>query len=74
MAMVLLGLGGFLAMLIRTELGVTWAEVFDPNFYNSLIGTHGIVMVIAMIIVVAGPLGNFIVPIMIGARDMAFRG
>jgi cytochrome c oxidase subunit I len=72
MSLVLLGLGGFLAMLIRTELGATWTEVFDPNFYNSIIGTHGIVMVIAMIIVVAGPLGNFIVPIMIGARDMAF--
>ena len=72
MALVLLGCGGFFAMLIRTELGVTWAEVFDPNFYNSLIGTHGIVMIIAMIIVVSGPLGNFVMPIMIGSRDMAF--
>jgi cytochrome c oxidase subunit 1 len=72
MTLVLFGLGGFLAMLIRTELGITWAEVFTPNFYNSIIGTHGIVMIIAMIIVVSGPLGNFIMPIMIGARDMAF--
>ena len=72
MTLVLFGLGGFLAMLIRTELGITWAEVFTPNFYNSIIGTHGIVMIIAMIIVVSGPLGNFIMPLMIGARDMAF--
>ena len=72
MALILFGLGGFLAMLIRTELGATWAEVFSPSFYNSIIGTHGIVMIIAMIIAIAGPLGNFIVPIMIGARDMAF--
>ena len=72
MSMVLLGFGGFLAMLIRTELGATWTEVFDPNFYNSIIGTHGIVMIIALIIVVTGPFGNFILPIMIGARDMAF--
>jgi cytochrome c oxidase subunit 1 len=71
-SMILLGLGGLLAMLIRTELGATWTEVFDPNFYNSIIGTHGIVMIIAMIIVVTGPFGNFILPIMIGARDMAF--
>lgn len=70
--LVIIGLGGLLAMLIRTELGVTWAEVFSPDFYNTLIGTHGIAMVIAMIIAVAGPIGNFIVPIMIGARDMAF--
>ena len=72
MSMVLLGFGGFLAMLSRTELGATWTEVFDPNFYNSIIGTHGIVMIIALIIVVTGPFGNFILPIMIGARDMAF--
>ena len=72
MTMVILGFGGLLAMLIRTELGVTWAEVFSPSFYNSLIGTHGIAMIIGMIIVVMGPIANFIVPIMIGARDMAF--
>lgn len=72
MVLVLLGVGGFLAMLIRTELGWTWSELFDPNFYNSIIGTHGIVMVVSLIIVVTGPLGNFIMPIMVGARDMAF--
>ena len=72
MVLVLLGFGGFLAMLIRTELGTTWAEVFNPNFYNSIIGTHGITMIVALIIVVTGPVGNFIMPIMIGARDMAF--
>ena len=72
MTMVILGFGGLLAMLIRTELGVTWAEVFTPSFYNSIIGTHGIAMIIGMIIVVMGPIANFIMPIMIGARDMAF--
>jgi len=72
MVMIILGFGGLLAMLIRTELGVTWAEVFTPSFYNSIIGTHGIAMIIGMIIVVMGPIANFIMPIMIGARDMAF--
>lgn len=71
-SLVLLGLGGVLAMLMRTELGVTWTEVFSPDFYNTIIGTHGIVMVVGMIVVIAGPAGNFIVPMMIGARDMAF--
>ena len=71
-AMVILGFGGLLAMLIRTELGVTWAEVFNPDFYNSLAGTHGIAMIIALIVIVSGPVGNFIVPIMCGARDMAY--
>ena len=68
--MVIIGLGGLLAMLIRTELGVTWAEVFSPDFYNTLIGTHGIAMVIAMIIAISGPVGNFIVPIMIGTMKL----
>ena len=72
MTMIVLGFGGLLAMLIRTELGVTWAEVFTPSFYNSIIGTHGIAMIIGMIIVVMGPIANFIMPIMIGARDMAY--
>ncbi len=71
-AMIILGFGGLLAMLIRTELGITWMEVFNPDFYNSLVGTHGIAMVIAMIVIVSGPVGNFIVPLMCGARDMAF--
>ena len=71
-AMIIFGFGGLLAMLIRTELGVTWGEVFSPEFYNSMIGTHGIAMVIAMIVAISGPLGNFIVPMMIGARDMAY--
>lgn len=70
--LVIFAFGGLLAMLIRTELGVTWAEVFSPTFYNSIIGTHGIAMIIAMIVVISGPVGNFIVPMMIGARDMAF--
>lgn len=70
--LIVFGFGGTLAMLIRTELGVTWSEVFSPSFYNAIIGTHGIAMIIAMIIVISGPIGNFIVPIMIGARDMAF--
>lgn len=72
MTMIVLGFGGLLAMLIRTELGVTWAEVFTPSFYNSIIGTHGIAMIIGMIIIVMGPIANFIMPIMIGARDMAY--
>ena len=71
-AMIILGFGGLLAMLIRTELGATWTEVFNPDFYNSLVGTHGIAMVIAMIVIVSGPVGNFVVPLMCGARDMAF--
>ena len=72
MTLVLLGLGGLMAMLIRTQLGFTGTSFLNPDFYNTLIGTHGIIMIVALIIIVAGPLGNFIMPLMIGARDMAF--
>jgi cytochrome c oxidase subunit I len=71
LVLVLFAFGGLLAMLIRTQLGLQM-EIFNPNFYNSIIGTHGIAMIVAMILVITGPIGNFIVPMMIGARDMAF--
>jgi cytochrome c oxidase subunit 1 len=70
-AMVILAIGGTLAMLIRTQLGISM-ELFNPNTYNSFVGTHGVAMVVGMIVVVTGPVGNFIVPMMVGARDMAF--
>ena len=70
--MTLLGAGGTLAMMIRTNLISPGSRFVTPVVYNALVGLHGITMIIAMIIVATGPFGNFILPIMIGARDMAF--
>ena len=70
--MVLLGVGGTLAMMIRTDLITPDSRFLGPQTYNSVVGLHGLIMIIATIIMVTGPFGNFIVPIMIGARDMAF--
>ncbi|MEI7549553.1 MAG: cbb3-type cytochrome c oxidase subunit I [Actinomycetes bacterium] len=70
--MVLLGAGGTMAMMIRTNLITPGSKWVNAEIYNSLVGLHGITMIIAMIIVSTGPFGNFILPIMIGARDMAF--
>ncbi|MEN9324852.1 MAG: hypothetical protein RL414_606 [Actinomycetota bacterium] len=70
--MTLLGVGGTMAMMIRTDLALPGGKFINPAVYNSLVGLHGIVMIIAMIIVATGPFGNYIMPIMIGARDMAF--
>jgi cytochrome c oxidase subunit 1 len=72
LAMTTFGVGGLLAMLIRTELAVPGEKLFGGQTYNSLVGVHGIVMIVSTIIMVIGPWGNFIMPIMIGARDMAF--
>ena len=70
--MVIFGIGGILAMLIRTNLGTPGGGWIHPQAYNSIVGTHGIIMIVGTIIMVTGPFGNYIMPIMIGARDMAF--
>ncbi len=70
--MTMLGVGGTMAMMIRTNLARPGAHFIAPTVYNSLVGLHGITMIIAMIIVATGPFGNYIMPIMIGAYDMAF--
>ena len=70
--MVIFGVGGILAMLIRTNLGNPGGGWLSPQAYNAVVGIHGIIMIVGTIIMVTGPFGNFIMPIMIGARDMAF--
>jgi len=70
--MILLAAGGTLAMMIRTDLIRPNSGFLGPQTYNAVVGLHGLLMILATIIMVTGPFGNFIVPIMIGARDMAF--
>jgi cytochrome c oxidase subunit 1 len=65
-------LGSMGAFMIRLEQSRPGAIFFTPSTYNTIVGMHGIMMVVATIIMVSGPFGNFILPIMIGARDMAF--
>jgi cytochrome c oxidase subunit 1 len=64
--------GSLGAFMIRLEQSRPGAIFFTPSTYNTIVGMHGIIMVVAAVIMVAGPFGNFVVPIMIGARDMAF--
>jgi len=70
--MSLLAVGGILAMAIRTELIVPGNHFVNQQVYNGFIAIHGMVMILALIVAVSGPWGNFVMPIMIGARDMAF--
>lgn len=70
--MIMLALGGLGAMLIRTELIQPGAKAFPTGTYNTVVTMHGMIMILATISFFIGPFGNFIVPIMIGARDMAF--
>ena len=65
-------IGGLNAMLIRTELLHTTPTVVSPNQYLSLVGMHGTMMMGMMTSGILGPFANYFVPIMIGARRMAF--
>jgi cytochrome c oxidase subunit 1 len=64
--------GGLNAMLIRTELLHTTPTVVGPNQYLSLVGMHGTMMMGMMTSGILGPFANYFVPILIGARRMAF--
>ena len=72
LTMTTLFIGGTLAMLIRTNLGHAGGGWLPPQTYNAIVGTHGIIMIVSTVIMMTGPFGNFIMPIMIGARGEAF--
>jgi cytochrome c oxidase subunit 1 len=65
-------IGGLNAMLIRTELLHDTPTVVGPNQYLTLVGVHGSMMMGMMTSGVLGPFANYFVPLMIGARRMAF--
>jgi len=65
--------GGAMALAMRTELATPDADFMDPNLYNALLTNHGTIMIFLWIVPGAiGGFGNYLVPLMIGARDMAF--
>jgi cytochrome c oxidase subunit 1 len=82
-SLLLLGIGGIFAVLFRIELaqsGITFLNnpIFEtllgysgPDLYNSFMSLHGIVMIAAILLGV-GAMQNYLVPLLIGANDMAF--
>ena len=66
-------IGGIFALLIRLELLTPAGDLVQSDTYNKLFTMHGMVMVFFFLIpAVPAVLGNFLIPIMIGARDLAF--
>jgi cytochrome c oxidase subunit I len=66
-------LGGAFATMVRLELMTPQGDLFQAQTYNKLFSMHGIVMIFLFLIPsIPSVLGNFLVPIMIGARDLAF--
>src|SRR5881227_202768 len=65
--------GGAMAVVIRLELVTPAGDLVSDETYNKLFTMHGVMMVFFFLIpVIPAVLGNFLVPIMIGARDLAF--
>jgi len=65
--------GGIAATLIRIELITPGPTLGSPDVYNRLFTMHGIIMVWFFLIPsIPTTMGNFMIPLMIGARDLAF--
>ncbi len=64
--------GGIEALLIRTQLAVPDNVVLNPDLYNQMFTMHGTTMIFLFVMPFFTGLGNYVVPLMIGARDMAF--
>jgi cytochrome c oxidase subunit 1 len=66
-------IGGFFAVLMRLHLIEPQGALVQPETYNKLFTMHGVIMVFFFLVPsIPATLGNFLVPLMIGARDLAF--
>lgn len=65
-------IGGFMADLVRTELRTPESDFVSPEVYNSLFTLHATIMIFLWIVPAGAGFANYLIPLMIGARDMAF--
>ena len=63
--------GGFMALLIRTELSQPGLVLVQPEFYNQMVTLHGLIMIFGVVMPATVGLANWQIPLMIGAPDMA---
>ncbi|MFJ7726944.1 cytochrome aa3 quinol oxidase subunit I [Neobacillus sp. NPDC097160] len=71
-ALLMLFRGGVDAIMMRAQLAVPENKLLDAQHYNEIFTTHGVVMIIFMAMPFIMALMNFVVPLQIGARDVAF--
>jgi cytochrome c oxidase subunit 1 len=65
-------LGGLMALALRTQLAQANAGVLSPQHYNELMTIHGTTMIFLVLVPILAGFANFLVPLQIGARDVAF--
>ncbi|MBV8807468.1 MAG: cytochrome c oxidase subunit I [Acidobacteriaceae bacterium] len=71
-ALIFLCVAGVMAVVIRLQLAFPNGHVVDPDTYDRLFTMHGTTMVFLVGMPIVAGLSNYLVPLMIGARDMAF--
>jgi cytochrome c oxidase subunit 1 len=71
-AIVFFIIGGIEALLIRLQLAVPNNTLLDPDTYNALFTMHGTTMIFLVVMPMSAAFFNYIVPLQIGARDVAF--
>ena len=71
-ALVFFGGGGIAALLMRAQLATPNEDFLTRNSYNEVMTFHGTSMVFLVVVPILAGFANFLVPLMIGARDMAF--
>jgi cytochrome c oxidase subunit I len=64
--------GGLMAALLRTQLAQADNDFLTRDSYNQVMTMHGTTMIFLVVVPILAGFGNFLVPLMIGARDMAF--
>ncbi|QDT64946.1 cytochrome c oxidase subunit I [Calycomorphotria hydatis] len=72
LAVVFLVIGGFEAVLIRIQLAVPNNNFLSPQFFNQLFTMHGTTMVFLVGMPIFTGFANYLIPLMIGAKDVAF--
>ena len=70
-ALLLLVIGGVFSLIFRTELASHGLQFLTLQWYNTLMSLHGMVMIVGILLGIAGVI-NYIVPLLVGAQDMAF--
>ncbi|HEY8099527.1 MAG TPA: cytochrome c oxidase subunit I [Burkholderiaceae bacterium] len=71
-SLVMFMMGGILALLIRSELFQPGLQFFEPELYNQFVTMHGLMMIFGAIMPAFVGFANWMIPLQIGAPDMAF--